>query len=100
MVGDLLASSVPCDARSLAKSLLLGTSAECGQNVVESVTPEHSLPETAMTVLPLSQNLQLYLTDLTLLLLLLSRLWWPWHLSLCPYPCLCLCLCLCLWSPP
>ena len=60
MAGDLLASSVQCDARSLAKTLLLGTSAECGQNIVESVTPEHSLPGTALTVLPLN------LSDLTL----------------------------------
>ena len=80
MAGDLLASSVQCDARSLAKTLLLGTSAECGQNVVESVTPEYSAPETAQTALPLNLNLQLYLTDLTLLLLPLSWLWWPWHL--------------------
>ena len=43
-----LASSVQCDARSLAKTLLLGTSAECGQNIVESVTPEYSVPETAL----------------------------------------------------
>ena len=94
MAGDLLASSVQCDARSLVKSLLLGMSAECGQTVVESVTPVCSAPETAQTALPLNLNLQLYLTDLTLLLP--SRLWWPWHLSLCPYPCLCLCL----WGPP
>ena len=97
MAGDLLASSVQCDARSLVKSLLLGMSAECGQTVVESVTPVCSAPETAQTALPLNLNLQLYLTDLTLLLLP-SRHWWPWHLSLCPYPCLCLCLCL--WGPP
>ena len=90
MAGDLLASSVQCDARSLAKSLLLGTSAECGQNVVESVTPEHSLPRTALTVLHL--NLHLTLSDLTLQLPQ-SRLWWPWHLGTCPYLCLCLCLC-------
>ena len=97
MAGDLLASSVQSDARSLAKSLLLGTSAECGLTVVESVTHVCSAPETAQTALPLNLNLQLYLTDLTLLLLP-SRLWWPWHLSL--YPCPCLCLCLCLWGPP
>ena len=60
MAGDLLASLVQCDARSLAKSLLLGTSAECGQNVVESVTPEYSAPETALTALHLN------LSDLTL----------------------------------
>ena len=82
MDGDLLASSVQCDARSLVKTLLLGTSAECGQNVVESVTPECSAPETTLTVLPLNLylNLQLYLSDLTLLLLPQSWLWWPWHL--------------------
>ena len=97
MAGDLLASSVQCDARSLVKSLLLGMSAECGQTVVESVTPVCSAPETAQTALPLNLNLQLYLTDLNLLLLP-SRLWWPWHLSLYPYPCLCCCLCL--WGPP
>ena len=81
MAGDLLVSSVLCDARSLAKPLQLGTSAECGQNVVESVTPEYSAPETAQTALPLSLhlNLQLYLSDLTLLLPQ-SWLWWPWHL--------------------
>ena len=66
MAGDLLASSVQCDARSLAKTRLLGTSAECGQNIVESVTPENSTPETALTVVPL--NLHLNLSDLTLLL--------------------------------
>ena len=80
MAGDLLASSVQCDARSLAKSLLLGTSAVCGLAVVESVTHVCSAPETAQTALPLNLNLQLYLTDLTLLLLPLSWLWWPWHL--------------------
>ena len=80
MDGDLLVSSVQYDARSLAKSLLLGTSAECGENVVESVTPVCSAPETAQTALPLNLNLQLYLTDLTLLLLPQSWLWWPWHL--------------------
>ena len=92
MAGDLLASSVQYDARSLAKSLLLGTSVECGQNVVESVTPDYSAPETALTVLPLNLhlNLQLYLSDLTLLLPQ-SWLWWPWHLGPCPYLGLCLC---------
>ena len=80
MAGDLLASSVQCDARSLVKTVLLGTSAECGQNVVESVTPVCPAPETAQTALPLNLNLQLYLTDLILLLLPLSWLWWPWHL--------------------
>ena len=81
MADDLLASLVQCDARSLAKSLLLGTSAECGQNIVELVTPECSAPETAQTALPLNLhlNLQLYLSDLTLLLPQ-SWLWWPWHL--------------------
>src|SRR6185436_8087884 len=57
VTGDLLVTSVQCDARSLVKSLLLGTSAECGQNVVESVTPEYSAPETPLTALHL--NLQL-----------------------------------------
>ena len=81
MAGDLLASSVQCDARSLAKSLRLGTSAECGQNVVESVTPMCPAPETAQTALPLNLHLtlQLNLSDLTLLLPR-SWLWWPWHL--------------------
>ena len=81
MAGDLLASSVQYDARSLAKSLLLGTSAECGQNIVESVTPVCSAPETAPTALPLNLHLtlQLKLSDLTLLLPRLW-LWWPWHL--------------------
>ena len=92
MASDLLASSVQCDARSLAKTLLLGTSAECGQSVVELVTPECSAPETALTALPLNLHLslQLYLSDLTLLLPQ-SWLWWPWHLGPCPYLCLCLC---------
>ena len=81
MAGDLLASSVQCDARSLVKTLLLGTSAECGQNVVESVTPVCPAPATAQTALSLNLHLtlQLKLTDLTLLLPL-SWLWWPWHL--------------------
>ena len=92
MAGALLVSSVQCDARSLAKSFLLGTSAECGQNVVESVTPKYSAPETAQTALPLNLhlNLQLYLSDLTLLLPQ-SWLWWPWLLGLCPYLGLCPC---------
>ena len=64
MAGDLLASSVQCDAQSLAKTLLLGTSAECGQNVVELVTPEYSALETALTALHL--NLQLSQTNLPL----------------------------------
>ena len=88
MAGDLLASSVQCDTRSLAKSLLLGTFAECSQNVMESVTPEHSLPGTALTALHL--NLHLTLSDLTLQLPQ-SWPWWPWHLGLCPYLGLCLC---------
>ena len=88
MAGDLLASSVQCDARSLAKNLLQGTSAECGLNTVESVTPENSAPETALTVLHL--NLHLTLSDLTLQLHQ-SWPWWPWHLGLCPYLGLCLC---------
>ena len=81
MAGDLLASSVQCDARSLAKSLLLGTSAECGQNVVESVTPVCPAPKTTQTALPLNLHLtlQLNLSDLSLLLPR-SWLWWPWHL--------------------
>ena len=66
MAGDLLASSVQCDGRSLVKTFLLETSSECGQNVVESVTPEYSTPETALTALHL--NLHLNLSDLTLLL--------------------------------
>ena len=64
MAGDLLASLVQCDALSLAKTLLLGTSVGCGQNVVESVTPEYSTPETTLTALHL--NLQLNLSYLTL----------------------------------
>ena len=70
MAGDLLASSVQCDARSLAKSLLLGTSAVCGRTTVESVTRVCSAPETAQTALPLNLHLtlQLNLSDLSLLL--------------------------------
>ena len=56
-------SSVQCGARSLAKNLLLGMSSECGLNVVESVTPEYSAPETALTALHLN------LSHLTLQLL-------------------------------
>ena len=84
MAANLLASSVQCDARSLAKTLVLGTSAECGQNIVESVTPVYSAPETALTALHLN------LSDLTLQL---PQLWprWPWHLGLCPYLGLCFC---------
>ena len=98
MDGDLLASSVQWDARSLVKTQLLGTSAECGQIVVKSVTPECSAPETALTVLPLNLHLnpQQYLSDLTLLLPQ-SCLWWPWHLGPCPYLCLCPCLS---WAAP
>jgi hypothetical protein len=83
VAGDLLASSVQCDAWSLAKCLLLGTSAECGQNVVESVTPVCPAPATAQTALPLYLHLtlQLKVNNLTLLLLLPQLwLWWPWHL--------------------
>ena len=82
MAGDLLASSVQCDAQSLVKCLLLGTSAECSQNVVELVTPVRPAPATTQTALPLNLplTLQLYLNDLTLLLLPQSWLWWPWHL--------------------
>ena len=82
MAGDLLAFSVQCDARSLEKTLLLGTSTECGQNVVESVTPVCPAPETAQTALPLNLplTLQLKVNNLTLLLLPQSWLWWPWHL--------------------
>jgi hypothetical protein len=88
VAGDLLASSVQCDARSLVKSLLLGTSAECGQNIVVSVTLVCSAPETALPLylhltLQLKVNdltLLLKVNDLTLLLLPQSWLWWPWHL--------------------
>ena len=61
---------------------MLGTSAECGQNVVESVTPVCPAPATAQTALPLYLHLTLPLkvNDLTLLLLPQSWLWWPWHL--------------------
>ena len=59
MAGDHLMSWARCDARSLEVTLLLGPSAECGQNVVESVTPEYSVPETALTVLHLNLS---YLT--------------------------------------
>ena len=62
MAGDLLLSSVQCDAQSLVKTLLLGTSAECGQNIVESVTPVCPAPATAQTAL----HLNLKLSDLTL----------------------------------
>ena len=62
MADDLLASSVQCDVQSLVKTLPLETSAECGQNVVESVTPVCPAPETAQTAL----HLNLKLSDLTL----------------------------------
>ena len=62
MAGDLLTSSVQCDAWLLEKSLLLGMSAECGQNIVESVTPDYSAPETALTVLPLNLRLNLQMS--------------------------------------
>jgi hypothetical protein len=80
VAGDLLAFSVWCDARSLVKCHLRGTSAGCGQNVVELVTV-CSAPKTARTALyqNLKPTLPLNVTDLTLLLLL-SWLWWPWHL--------------------
>ena len=78
MAGDHPASWARCDAQSLVETLLLGTSADCGQNVVESVTPEHSLSGTALTALHLT------LSDLTLQLLAppqtshpLSAVWWP-----------------------
>ena len=61
MAGDLLASLVQCDAQSLVKTLLLGTSTECGQNVVESATTDYSVPETALTALHLSLHLTLQL---------------------------------------
>ena len=61
MAADLLASSVQCDARSLVKTLLLGTSTECGQNVMESVTPEYSAPKTDQTALHLNLHLTLQL---------------------------------------
>ena len=59
MAGDHLTSWARYDAQTLVKTLLLGTSAECGQNVVELVTPEYSLPETALTALHLNLS---YLT--------------------------------------
>ena len=59
VAGDHLASWAWCDAQSLVETLLLGTSAEYGQNAVESVTPEYSVPETALTVLHLNLS---YLT--------------------------------------
>ena len=61
MAGGLHVSSVLCDARSLVKPLQLGTSPECGQNVVESVTPKYSAPEIALTVLHLNLHLTLQL---------------------------------------
>ena len=63
VAGDHLASWARCDARLLVKTLLLGTSAECGQNIMESVTPQYSAPETALTALHLNLHLnQSYLT--------------------------------------
>ena len=59
MAGDHLASWARCDARSLVETLLLRISAECGQNVLESVTSEYSVPETALTMLHLNLS---YLT--------------------------------------
>ena len=59
MAGDHLTSWARCDARSLVETLLLGTSAKCGQNIMESVTPEYSPPETALTALHLNLS---YLT--------------------------------------
>ena len=70
MAGVLPESSVQCDALSLAG------------NLPQTTAVENSAP---LTMLPLSQN------HLNLSLLLLSRLWWPWHLGLCPYLGLCLC---------
>ena len=64
MTGDHLASWARCDARSLVETLLLGTSVEYGQSVVDSVTPEYSAPEIALTALYL--NLHLNLSYLTL----------------------------------
>ena len=57
VASDLLASWARCDARSHVETLLQGTSAECGQNIVELVAPEWSAPETALTVLPLNLHL-------------------------------------------
>ena len=57
MAGDHLASWARFDSRSLVDTLLLGTSAECGQNVVESVTPEYSAPETPLIALHLTLQL-------------------------------------------
>ena len=59
MASDHLTSWARCDARSLVETLLLGTSAECGQNIMESVTPEYSAFETALTALHLNLS---YLT--------------------------------------
>ena len=59
MAGDHLASWARCDARSLVETLLLQISTECGQNVMESVTSEYSVPETALTMLHLNLS---YLT--------------------------------------
>ena len=59
MASDHLASWARCDARSLVETLLLRISAECGQNVVESVTSEYSVPETTLIALHLNLS---YLT--------------------------------------
>ena len=59
MAGDHLTSWARCDPRSLVETLLLGPSAECGQNIMESVTPVYSAPETALTALHLNRS---YLT--------------------------------------
>ena len=69
MAGDHLASWAWCDARSLVETMLLGTSAECSQNIVESVTPKYSAPEIALTTLHLNLSyltLQLPQTNLPL----------------------------------
>jgi hypothetical protein len=62
------------------KSPLRGTSAGCGQNVVELVTAVYPAPETAQTGLSLNLNRTLPLKVTALTLLLLLRLWWPWLL--------------------
>jgi hypothetical protein len=80
VAGGLLVSSVQCDARSLVKCPLRGTSAGCGQNVVELVTAAYPAPETARTALYLNLNRTLPLKVTAQTLLLLLRLWWPWHL--------------------
>ena len=59
MAGDHLVSWARCDARLLVETLLLQKSTECSQNVMESVTPKYSAPETALTMLHLNLS---YLT--------------------------------------